>query len=59
MSRGVACVVLALALAGCSLHSRHEEIKDIGGRDYICTWVENNISGNPSEYTCYPAAVAP
>jgi len=28
-------------------------------RTYICTWVENNISGNPSEYTCYPAAVQP
>lgn len=55
MKRRALFALLALVpLTACATRERHEEIRNIGGRDFICTWVKNKISGNPSAYTCYP-----
>ena len=57
MKRIAAMLALAaLALAGCS--SKHEEIKVIDGREFICSWRETGLGGI-RDYTCYPLETTP
>ena len=53
-NRIVFALVLVVALSGCSWRTGKQEIKEIDGQQFVCSWTENDLSGNVSDYSCYP-----
>ena len=51
---GAAVAIVVGLTSGCQWRTTEQEIIEVDGERFVCTYTLNNISGNQSESVCTP-----
>ena len=57
--RWALALIATTALTGCQWRTTETRITEVDGREFVCTYTLNHLSGNESESVCTPLRATP